>query len=167
MNIILIGFMGVGKSAVGRELAARLDLNFIDTDAVIEKTEGRKISDIFEKDGEGRFRDLETEVIVTLGDYDNFVISTGGGIVLRENNVKMLKAIGPLVLLTSREEVIDKRLEGEADRPLLMQGDKLDNIKKILAERGPAYERAADHIVDTSEITPQAAAEEIIKWLKR
>ncbi|HTY13478.1 MAG TPA: shikimate kinase [Candidatus Omnitrophota bacterium] len=167
MNIILIGFMGVGKSEVGRALAARLNLNFIDTDAVIEKSEGRSISSIFEKEGEPRFRDIETEVVRTLEDYDGFVISTGGGMVLKDENVKMLKAIGPLVLLNSRPDVIHDRLQDNDDRPLLKRGDKLENITGLLAKREPFYAGAADFTVDTSDITPQEAAEEIIKWLKK
>jgi len=167
MNIILIGFMGVGKSEIGRGLAARLGINYIDTDETIEKTEGRKVSEIFEKDGEPHFRDLETEVIKTLEDYDNFVISTGGGIVLREENVKMLKEIGPLVLLTAKAEVIYRRLKEAKDRPLLEQGDKMEKIVEILDARYPAYEKAADFKVDTSNIIPEAAVEEIIKWIKR
>jgi shikimate kinase len=159
--------MGVGKSEIGRNLSARLDMNFIDTDEIIEKTEGRKISDIFEKSGEPYFRNLETEVIKTLEDYDNFVISTGGGIVLREENVKMLKEIGPLVLLTSLPETIYQRLKETSDRPLLAQGDKMEGIKKMLEARGPIYEKVADYKIDTSNISPQEAVEEIIKWIKR
>jgi shikimate kinase len=167
MNIILIGFMGVGKSEVGKSLAARQGMNFIDADEIIEKTEGRKISQIFEKNGEPYFRNLETEVIKTLEDYDNFVISTGGGVVLREENVKMLKEIGPLVLLTSSPEVIYQRLKELKDRPLLEQGDKMESIKEILDVRNPIYEKAADLKIDTSNITPLAAVEEIVKWIKR
>jgi len=167
MNIILIGFMGVGKSEVGRSLAARLNMNFIDTDEIIEKTEGMKISQIFEKNEEPYFRDLETEVIKTLEDYDNFVISTGGGVILREENVKMLKEIGPLVLLTSKPEIIFQRLKEAKDRPLLMSGDKMEKIKGILDFRNPIYEKVANFKVDTSNIAPDAAVEEIIKWIKR
>jgi shikimate kinase len=159
--------MGVGKSEVGRSLAARQGMNFIDADEIIEKTEGRKISEIFEKNGEPYFRDIETEVIKTLEDYDNFVISTGGGIVLREENVKMLKEIGTLVLLTAEPEVVYQRLKETSDRPLLMQGDKMESIKKILDARNPIYEKVADYKIDTSNISPQAAVEEIVKWIKR
>ncbi|MFA4966811.1 MAG: shikimate kinase [Candidatus Margulisiibacteriota bacterium] len=165
MNIILIGFMGVGKSEVGRGLAARLGMEFIDTDELIEGTEEKKIAEIFAEKGEEYFRDLETEIIKTLEDYDNFVISTGGGIVLREENVKMLKEIGPLVLLTSRPEAIFERLKDAKDRPLLEKGDKMENISQILGKRNPVYEKAADFKVDTSDIAPEKAVEEIAKWL--
>lgn len=165
MNIILIGFMGVGKSEVGRALADKLKLNFLDTDELIEKTEERKIAEIFSKEGEGHFRELETEVLITLSDYDNFVLSTGGGIVLREENVKLLKEIGPLVLLTAREEVIMERVKSTEDRPLLA-GDKAEKIKEILSTRNPIYNKAADFTVDTSDITPEEAADKIINYVK-
>lgn len=167
MNIILIGFMGVGKSEVGRILSSRLKMNFIDTDNIIEGAEGIKISEIFEKKGEPYFRDLETKVITTLHDYDNFVISTGGGIVLREENVKMLKEIGPLVLLASSPDAIYGRLKDEKDRPLLRSEDKMKNIKDILEKRTPIYNKVSDFSVDTSKLSPEQVAEEIVKWLKK
>lgn len=165
MNIIIIGFMGVGKSEVGRAMAGKLKLNFLDTDELIEKTEGRKIAEIFAQEGEDHFRELETEVLKTLTDYDHFVLSTGGGIVLREENVKLLKEIGPLVLLTAREEVILERVKSTEDRPLLA-GDKAQRIKEILSTRNPIYNRVADFVVDTSDITPAEAADKIIEYVK-
>lgn len=157
--------MGVGKSEVGRALASRLNMDYIDTDEIIEKSEERKISGIFKENGEEYFRKLETEVAKTLEDYDDFVVSTGGGMVLREENVKMLKELGPLILLTSSLEVIYQRLKDSSHRPLIEEGDKLENIKNILEKRNPIYGKAADFKVDTSTITPEQAVEEIIKWL--
>ena len=166
MNIILIGFMGSGKSAVGHLLAEELKMNFLDTDELIENIEGRKISDIFKADGEEYFRDLETEVIKTLQDYDNFVLSTGGGMVLREENVSLLKAMGPLVLLWADPDTVHERVKNETHRPLLDVADPRAEIAKILELRTPIYERTADLKVDTSKMDPAQAAQEIVKWLR-
>lgn len=166
MNIILIGFMGVGKSEVGKLLASRLGLSFTDCDALIEKQEGQAISSIFSSRGEDHFRDLENRLLQSLAGRDGLLLSTGGGMVLREENVKLLKKMGPLVLLTARQEVILKRLKDTDDRPLL-QGDKEQNIKEILSKRDPIYNSVADLKVDTSDLTPEKAVEEIVKWLKK
>src|SRR3989338_7713935 len=136
MNIILIGFMGSGKSAVGQKLAKELTLDYLDTDQLIEKTEKMSINEIFTRKGESSFRDLETNVIKTLRDYDNFVISTGGGMVLRPENVKMLKEIGLLVLLWAEPEVIYQRVKSETRRPLLKGADSFAEQNKILGPRG-------------------------------
>lgn len=166
MNIILIGFMGAGKSAVGHLLAKELDMSFLDTDELIQKTENRSISDIFKTDGEPYFRGLETEVLKTLQDYDNFVLSTGGGIVLREENVPLLKAMGPLILLWAEPEKIHERVKNETHRPLLQVSDPLAEIKKRLEERAPVYNRVCDFKVDTSGISPEQAVKEIREWLE-
>ena len=166
MNIVLIGFMGSGKSAIGHELAKELDMNYLDTDELIEKAEKISINDIFAKKGEPYFRDLETGVIKTLGDYDNFVISTGGGMVLREENVKMLREIGPLVLLWANPEAVYARVKSETHRPLLNVPDPRAEIKKILDSRTPIYNRVADHKVDTSKLDVDECVKGIMEWLK-
>lgn len=164
-NIILIGFMGTGKTVVGRRLAGLLKYNYLDTDGLIEKTEGLSVSDIFKQKSEGYFRNLESEVILTLVDYEKFIIATGGGIVLRRENVENLKKIGPLVLLSSRPEVIYGRLKGDKSRPLLCGNDPLGKIKELLGQRTPIYESAADFEVDTSDVSTDEAARQIIKTL--
>jgi shikimate kinase len=166
MNIILIGFMGVGKSTVGRLLASELALSLLDTDQLIEQTEARAISEIFRTDGEEHFRGLETEVLETLQDYDNFVLSTGGGIVLKEENVALLKTMGPIILLTADPAVIYERIKNETHRPLLETADPQAEITRILERRRPFYARAAEHTVDTSQAAPGEAAKEIITWLR-
>ena len=166
MNIILIGFMGSGKSAVGQKLAKELTLDYLDTDQLIEKTEKMSINEIFTRKGESSFRDLETNVIKTLRDYDNFVISTGGGMVLRPENVKMLKEIGLLVLLWAEPEVIYQRVKSETRRPLLKVADPLAEINKILGQRGPIYSQVADHKVDTSKLSVEAIVAEVKEWLE-
>jgi len=166
MNIVLIGFMGAGKTAVGRLLAAELKLDYLDTDQLIEETEGRTIAQIFKRDGETAFRRLETEVLKTLQDYDNFVLSTGGGMVLRAENVALLKALGPVVLLRASAEVIYQRIKDEKHRPLLDVADPLAEIRQVLAVREPLYDRAADHLVETADLTPAGVAKEISEWLR-
>lgn len=165
MNIILIGFMGTGKSDIGRRLAERLSMHFLDTDTLIEKTEKIKISDIFAKKGEAYFRDLETKIIKTLEDYDNFVISTGGGMILRDENVTMLKKLGSIVLLWSEPDVIIDRLKHAKDRPLI-EVDRENKIRELLEKRRTIYHSVCDHKIDTSTLSLDQAAEEIIRWVK-
>jgi shikimate kinase len=166
MNIILIGFMGAGKSAVGHRLASELGMDYLDCDELIEKSAGMSISEIFAQKGEERFRELETAALKTLQDYDDFVISTGGGMVLREENVRLLKEIGPLVLLWAEPDVVYQRVKQETHRPLLKVADPKAEIKKILAKRRPVYERVADHLVNTSMMSIEQATEEIKQWLR-
>jgi shikimate kinase len=166
MNIILIGFMGAGKSAVGHLLATELKMDYLDTDQLIEQTEGRKIAEIFKSDGEEYFRRVETEVLETLQDYDNFVLSTGGGMVLKAENVALLKAIGPVVLLKAGPDIIYERIKQEKHRPLLEVPDPPAEIKKLLAYREPFYNSAADHVVETAKLTPEGVAKEISEWLR-
>ncbi|MDD5383102.1 MAG: shikimate kinase, partial [Candidatus Margulisbacteria bacterium] len=152
--------------AVGQELARVLGMNYLDTDELIEKTEKLSINDIFARHGETYFRELETKVIKTLQEHDNFVISTGGGIVLRPENVKMLKAIGPLVLLWADPETVYDRMKKETQRPLLKVEDPKAEIKNILDKRTPVYDRAADYKIDTSRMTVEEAVNGVVKWLK-
>ncbi len=158
--------MGVGKSAIGHKLAQKLGMDFLDTDELIEKTEKTQISKIFEKSGEEYFRDLETEVLKTLLDYDNFVLSTGGGMVLRQENVKMLKALGPLVLLTAKPEVVYERVKNLKTRPLLDVPDPKARIEEILKFRNPIYNSVADFTVDTGDLNVNELVEKIVKFVK-
>lgn len=166
MNVVLIGFMGVGKSEVGHRLAKELGMNFLDTDELIEKVEKRSIVEIFQTEGEEYFRNLETEVLKTLQDYDNFVLSTGGGMVLREENVSLLKNLGPLILLWADPEVVYERVKNETHRPLLMVDNPKEEIKKILDYRTPIYNQVADYKVDTSQKTPEEVTQEVLAWLR-
>ncbi|MDI6731601.1 MAG: shikimate kinase [Candidatus Margulisbacteria bacterium] len=166
MNIILIGFMGSGKSAAGYLLAEKLRMQYLDCDALIAQAEKMSITDIFAKKGEKYFRDLETEVIKTLADYDNFVIAAGGGMVLRAENVKMLKAIGPLVLLWAEPDAIYSRVQNQTHRPLLNVPDPKAEIERILMERKPIYEKAADYTVDTTNLGIGDSADRIIQWIR-
>ncbi len=151
-NIVLLGFMGTGKSVVGRRLATTFQYQFIDTDQVIEEKTHKRIAEIFSEQGEETFRRLESEVVLGLADRTGCVISTGGGIVLNSKNLDLLGKNGILVLLRCRPEVIFKRIQKRAgQRPLLQKADPLSEIKRLLAEREPFYQRA-DISLDTSNM---------------
>jgi len=161
-NIVLIGFMGTGKSEIGKGLAERLGYGFIDTDEIIEKKEGISISEIFERYGEPYFRDIESEVIKDVSRMDRVVISTGGGAVIRKENRENLKRKGIMVCLTASPEVIYQRTRGYDNRPLLKIDDPYKRIKDLLKEREPYYSEA-DITIDTSEIGTSEVVDKILK----
>ena len=163
-NIILEGFMGSGKSTVSEILSDKLDLELIDTDEAIEEAEGRKISDIFEQDGEEAFRDMETGLVeMMVSDHmRETVISLGGGLPVREKNRELLKKVGKVVYLRTAPETVYDRLKGDDTRPLLKSEDPLSRIKELQDKRGKIYEEAADIIIDTDGKTPAEVADEII-----
>lgn len=165
-NIVLIGFMGTGKTAVGRRLAGRLGLNFVDTDAEVERVTGKTIPQIFARDGEKRFRSEERLVIQKFSRQEGLVISTGGGAVLNPENVADLKRNGILICLKADPEIIYQRVKGKKHRPLLLKkGDLKDQISRLLEERKPYYE-VADYTVDTGQRPPDRVVDEIIAYLK-
>ncbi|MDI1471713.1 MAG: shikimate kinase [Thermodesulfovibrio sp.] len=165
-NIVLIGFMGTGKSSVGKILAKKLGLKFVDVDEIIEKTTGMKISEIFAKFGEPRFRDIETEVIKLITQNNGQVISTGGGVILREENFNRLKNKGVIFWLKASEDVIFERVKNCKNRPLLQTENPKERIKELLTKRTPFYEKA-DFYINTEELTPEEVAEKIIEKYKR
>jgi len=166
MNIILIGFMGVGKTEIGKLLAKKLKMTYVDTDAVIENEQGTTINDIFSKKGEESFRDMETALIGKLAKIDGHVVATGGGMILRPDNVKKLKGIGPLVLLWADPDTVYERVKDSGGRPLLNVEDQKAKIKEILKFRAPIYKGIADLEVDTSRLSPEEASNRIIKFVK-
>jgi len=151
-NIVLIGFMGTGKTSVGIRLAEMLRMSFVDTDDIIEKNSEMSISDIFLKHGENYFRDLESEVAEKVSKLENQVIATGGGIVKIEKNIENLKKTGILFCLDASPEIILQRTSGYDHRPLLQVEDPISRIRDILKERDPLYAKA-DYRIDTSELT--------------
>ena len=159
-NIILTGFMGTGKSTVGRIVAKRLNMKFIDIDEEIKKITGLNITKIFDVLGQRGFRDLETEVAEGYSEKKGFVIATGGGVVLRESNIINLRRNGIIFLLTADEQEILKRLDGSNDRPLLVKDG--NNIIDMIKKRESRYYNTADYIVDTNNITAEDVAEKII-----
>lgn len=166
-NVVLIGFMGVGKTEVGKLLAKKLKMDYIDTDAIIEGHEKRPINDIFASSGEQAFRDMETETLDGLSGVSNKVISTGGGIVLRPENVDKLKKMGVLILLWSSPKTIFKRLKHAGNRPLLNVEDPMARINEILEFRTPIYKSIADFEVDTSVLSPEEACNRIVGFLRK
>jgi len=161
-NLILVGFMGAGKTTVGRRLAERLHWDVVDCDDLIEARAGKRISQIFADDGEAAFRDLEEEITAALADYRHTVITTGGGIVEREANLARLRAAGRVVYLRAAPEALYARVAGSSHRPLLQVADPQARIRELLARRAPRYEEA-DQIVDTDDLTVETVVEAILR----
>lgn len=163
MNIVLIGYRGVGKSSVGRILAAQLNRQLISTDAEIVRREGQTISEIVEQHGWEYFRDRESDVCRDLAGGDGLIIDTGGGAVLRPHNVEILKRNGKLFWLTASVESIAARISGDTQRPSLT-GTKsfVEEIEEVLRERTPKYQTAADHIIATDDQPIEEVAERIV-----
>jgi shikimate kinase len=151
-NVVLIGFMGSGKSTVGRELQHRLSYPLVDMDHVIEQRAGKPVTAIFAEDGESLFRDAETGLLQELAadGGSGKIISTGGGVVCREENRNLLKQLGYVVWLHAPTEVILERTSKNTDRPLLHGSDPLERIRTLMEARGPLYEEAAHLKVDTT-----------------
>ncbi len=168
-NIVLTGFMGTGKTCVGKLLASALGMEFVDTDSEIEKRAGLAIPEIFARYGEGYFRRLEAEVVAEVAARSNCVIATGGGVVLNPENVARLAARGVIVLLEARPEVLARRLREAQNRPLLAgYPDLEERIASLLAVRNPFYAAACDFRVDTSDLEPAAVAARILAfWRER
>ena len=151
-NIILIGFMGAGKSCVGEQLARKLSYKFCDSDKLIEKKSGQTISQIFEKYGEEYFRNMETSLLEDMQiSLNNAVLSTGGGMPLREQNMRLLRELGFVVYLKASRETTIKRLKGDKSRPLLRGDDFEQRVDRLLAARIPVYEKAAHRVIETDD----------------
>lgn len=163
MNIVLIGYRGTGKSVVGRLLAARWGGDFLSTDAEIVKRAQRSIPDIVAQEGWEYFRDLESAICREFSDRDGLVIDTGGGAILRAQNVEMLKENGIVFWLTASVETIAKRIGGDNQRPSLT-GSKsfVDEIQDVLRERTPKYQAAADHSIATDNRSINQLVEAIL-----
>jgi len=165
VNIVLTGFMGAGKSAVGRRLAERLGMSMVDTDDIIEKEAGMRITEIFQRFGEERFRELEREVVKKVSRLDNHVIITGGGVVLNKENMADLRRKGVIIHLHADPEVIYNRVRGESHRPLLQVKDSMKRIRELLEYRAPFY-ADNDMEVDTTSLTVEEAVDEIVKRIE-
>jgi len=158
--IILTGFMGTGKSAAAELLSRRWGLRSVDTDAIIEEQVGTSIAEVFATRGEQYFRDLETEVLTQLAGQRGLIVSTGGGILLREDNVELLRGMGPIICLHASAETIMQRTADSDERPLLNGPDAATEIRRLLAEREEAYQQADYHIL-TDELTPEQVTDAV------
>jgi len=143
-NIVLIGFMGSGKTTYGKAIARVLGMEFIDSDEFIEETEGMDIISIFRQKGEEYFRELEKTAVESLSKRKGLVIATGGGTIKKEENMKALKSSGSIVYIEASAEKIMENLDGDISRPILDGGDKLEKITELLKERCPLYEKYKD-----------------------
>jgi len=164
-NIVLVGFMGTGKSTVGRVIAQKLGFHFIDTDDVIEQTSKVKISDIFAEHGEVYFRDLESQAVKSVALMKNQVVATGGGVVLRSSNIDLLRTGGPIFCLNATPKAIWDRVRSSRSRPLLRGPDPLKKIETLLDKRAPYY-ALADHQIETTGVSVDRVANEIISYIE-
>ena len=159
-NIILVGFMGTGKTSVGQRLSQRLKMSYVDTDEVIEQNAGRCITDIFAEHGEAYFREVESEAVHKVSRLDKYVISTGGGIVLRTENMEILKRNGVVFCLTATSEEIWARVKNETHRPLLRAPNPVVKIRDMLKAREPYY-ALADYTVQTNGVPIEQVTNEV------
>lgn len=164
-NIILIGFMGSGKSSVGKAIAEKMQLTFIDMDEAIVQQQGKSINEIFSESGEAYFRSLETDFLRSAIESKNMVLSTGGGVVTQPDNVELLHKIGKIVYLNTPYEQILHNVKGDTSRPLLQQENAEEIIFSMMQKREPEYFGAADIIIQTKGKTIHAIADEIIGLL--
>ncbi len=161
LNLALIGFMGTGKSCVGRHVADLMHFTYLDTDQVIQARAGKTISDIFAQDGEPAFRDWERRIVEELTHRTKTVISTGGGLPANPDNLASLKTHALVVCLWASPECIFERVRGHSHRPLLNEPDPLQKIRELLAAREPYY-RQADVLVNTEQRSVREVAANVV-----
>ncbi|MDD5107930.1 MAG: shikimate kinase [Candidatus Omnitrophica bacterium] len=165
MNIYLVGFMGTGKTTVGRLLAAQKKWNFVDLDELIELKEQRRIVDIFAKEGERYFRKIEKKLLKQISTQKKFVVACGGGVVLDKDNIKLMKKTGILICLCANCEEILKRVSSSTHRPILNVEKPRERIEFLLKMRAPYYMQA-DKMIDTSGLSVKQVVQKILKVTK-
>lgn len=163
MNVVLIGFMGAGKTTVGKALAEKAGMPVIDTDDRVEEDSGMEVSDIFGKYGEPYFRELEKAAVAGVSMLENHIIVTGGGVVLNKENITNLRKNGVIIYLYARPEIIYDRIKDTTNRPLLECPDPLSKIKELLDVRTQFYEDN-DLTIDTSDLTIDEVVDKIIEF---
>lgn len=165
-SVFLIGFMGVGKSSITLELGQLLGLDTVEMDEWIVQQEGRSIPELFDQNGEAYFRQVESAAVVTLGAGEPRVISCGGGVPLRAENVENMKRYGTVVLLTAQPETIFQRVRHDQNRPLLKDHMSVEYIASLMAQRQPYYDNAAELRVSTDGKTTGEISREIVALLQ-
>lgn len=165
-NIVLIGFMGCGKSSIGRRLAGRLGHNFLDSDDMITARAGKSISEIFAEEGEERFREREAGELRDLLDSPKIVLATGGGAILRPENRDLLRRIGTVVWLHSDPDTLFERASRSRRRPLLQVENPRTTFNALLEERLPVYQQACTLKVDASGLSHEQTVEKIIRAIE-
>lgn len=163
--MILIGLMGSGKSTIGKLLASRLSLSFVDLDDIIVQEQGKSIPAIFEQEGENGFRALESQALEEVLKGQSTIIVTGGGAILFKQNRDLMKQAGKVVWLDAPPPVLATRISGDANRPLLLGIDPLEKMKTLTAERNPLYEGLADLRIDTDLVNTKEAVDTIAAFL--
>lgn len=166
-NIFLIGFMGCGKSTVAAGLSQMYGMKVIEMDQLLAQRQGMSIPEIFEKHGETYFRDLESTLVLEIQGVRNQVVSCGGGVVLREQNVLEMKKNGHIILLTAKPDTILKRVERNDDRPILKGKKNVRDISELMEKRRPKYESAADIVIETDNKSVKEICEEVMQKVKK
>jgi len=161
-NIFFVGFMGAGKSTVARNLQKRLKMNLVEMDERIEKEQGMTIPEIFEKYGESRFRDLESELILTIGKEGNTIVSCGGGVVVRPENIEYMKKNGMVIFLSAKPETVFDRVKDSTNRPILNGNMNVEYIGELMEKRRALYEAAADVKISTDGKSIDEITDEVI-----
>jgi shikimate kinase len=167
-NIVLIGFMGAGKTSIGKILARKLNLELLETDELIQEKAGMSISQIFETAGEITFRELEIEAVKEISQKEHFVIASGGGVVLNSINIERLRQRAIIVYLYASEgEIVNRIKQDKNPRPLISEKNAETYVKELMKLRGPLYRHSADLIINTSNKDVELIAKNIISRLKK
>lgn len=166
-NILLIGFMGTGKTTVSRWLSKDMNLKEVDMDEYIVEREHRPITDIFEQQGEEYFRKIETECLIEIQREKGKIVSCGGGAVLKDENVQHMKDGGVIVLLTATPETVYERVKDGNDRPILNGNMNVEYIEQLMNKRKARYLEVADLIIETDGKSPQSISREIIEGIDK
>ena len=164
-RVFLVGPMGAGKTTIGKYLAKQLNLQFADTDTEIEARTGADIPWIFDVEGEQGFRDREQQAVEEMTLWDNVLLATGGGVVMRPENRRVLAARGFVVYLHATVEEQVRRTHRDRRRPLLQTGDPEQVLRELMATRDPLYREIADHVIDTDGCSPRTVAQKLVREL--